>query len=124
MINIVNLTKLIQSQPPEIANEILKKLENQKEYGNKPFEEILKEIIEQLNYTKEENKKYQSVQQNVQQNLKQQNIQANSLEKDLSEINKLQVDKAKEEKEIGSIFENKNVFKSTENTIRKEKVLS
>ncbi len=128
MINIVNLTKLIQSQPPEIANEILKKLENQKEYGNKPFEEILKEIIEQLNYTKEENKKYQSVQQNVQQNLKQQNIQANSLEKDLSEINKLQVDKAKEEKEsekeIDSIFENKNVFKSTENTIRKEKVLS
>jgi len=86
LINIVNLTKLIQSQPPEIANEILKKLENQKEYGNKPFEEILKEIIEQLNSTKEETKKYQSVQQN---------IQANKLEKNSSEINKLQVDKAK-----------------------------
>lgn len=107
MINIVNLTKLIQSQPPEVANEILKKLENQKEYGNKPFEEILKEIIEQLNSTKEETKKYQSVQQN---------IQANKLEKNSSEINKLQVDKAKNENEIDSIFENKNILKSNENS--------
>ncbi len=112
MINVLNLTKLIQSQPPEVANEILKKLENQKEYGNKPFEEIFMEIIEQLNSSKEKNKKYQNVQQS---------IQANKLEKDSSEINKSQKES---EKEIDSTFEKKNIFKSTESTLREEKILS
>jgi len=55
LINIANLSKLLQSNNPEVVQGIINKIENLSESGGKTFEEVLQEVFSQLNSENLEN---------------------------------------------------------------------